>query len=175
MLTQTQIAALPAGFELNTLVAEQVLRHRWLYYYRYPGEYVRFMVSPSLLPDLLKDYDLWVAGTSPEARIMPTRHVLCFATQDYDFSGSMKDAWELVEKLKQVGSMGFQLTYSPSYSSWECGPLNPGDYGQPELYDMDCGTGETAPLAICRAALLAFPVAPSPSPSAPTTREKEEG
>jgi len=68
------------------------------------------------------------------------------------YSTSLEAAWEVVEKMKPVWKH-FNLSYGPYLvvngglrDGWQMEPI----WGSPI-----CGYGETAPLAICRAAIKA--------------------
>ena len=72
------------------------------------------------------------------------------------YSTFIAAAWEVVEKLrsmKQYGH-GFRVEWTDS-ELWVAGWVVVGDRGQDELSMVNYAEGDTAPLAICRAALKA--------------------
>jgi hypothetical protein len=67
------------------------------------------------------------------------------------YSIEIAAAWEIVEKVKATSSRGYVLDFLRG--EWTVGNRACGDAGEPELYGFHAGRAETAPLAICRAAL----------------------
>ena len=123
-MTRDEILKMPAGYEMNKLIATNVMG--WALVNNHGEAGGKF----------------WI-GHGGSFGDMPERYLP-------DFSGEIAPAFSVVEKLQESG-LGFSISdYSPS-KGW-CAEF----YGKQQNSKAD---GETAPLAICRAALLAVEAA----------------
>ena len=135
-MTRDEILALEAGRELDALVAEKVMGWTW-------GEYSPPVEGPS---KILRPPESW----APSPDRAPGSEVSCpgwhFRVPQY--STDIAAAWEVVEKMVPI-KYGFNLAIESP----------PGPWGDWEVHFYNGGThlafADTAPLAICRAALLA--------------------
>ena len=70
-----------------------------------------------------------------------------------DYSADIAAAWQVLEKLKERGFFAMVSTPTPGFKNWECRGWQP----DPDR-NRFIAHGKTAALAICRAALLALRV-----------------
>lgn len=126
-MTDEEIRALPAGRELDALVAEQVMGWK-----RVEKGHVYFWRTKEMVAELLREH--------PD--VLAVDYFPC----PY-FSTEIAAAWEVVEELARR-CWHLSLDYPSGNSRWEwmaCfRPQPPGSF----VY------ADTAPVAICRAALL---------------------
>lgn len=121
-MTRDEILAMPAGRELDTLVAENVMGETKPIYAHEPGHLLAIKHgSWYCLPEFDK-------GDECEWRAQ-------------SFSSDISAAWEVVEKLKEFKPI---INYDPFHKKWFV-RFNGGEFH----------SAEVAPLAICRASLLA--------------------
>ena len=136
-LSLDAILSLPAGRELDALVAEKVMGLS-VEDYRYPMGWKRGKAHSWAEEDVV----LWgniLCILNPDG----TRKLLDdgFHVVVPYYSTSIAAAWELVIKLDK-----YVFAVSRSYRGW---------YGDFSLEETHIGLADTAPLAICRAALKA--------------------
>jgi hypothetical protein len=122
-MTKDEIMNMSAGQEMDTLVAEKVMKFHLDY------EFADMLGAPTV-KELGDKYDEW--------GLLPL------------YSTEIDAAWEVVEKLKdRWGIVNIEYSHSAPIARerWTA------------YFDIDfdgfMGFGDTAPLAICRAALLA--------------------
>jgi hypothetical protein len=136
------VDSLEAGLELNALLAERIMGWPVAHYIkgkRYPGfnpKTINYYESTDNIKrtDFSSDWSYWSPSTN------------------------IKDAWDIVEKLRAMGDGHFTLLAFTT--NWRAGwdtPEREDVYGK-EFLDERYGFGrfvvaDTAPLAICRAAL----------------------
>lgn len=121
-----------AGQELDILVAENVMGYRWCLWL----DGTRFLAPPEF-----EDFDE-ATGDEPLAD-EPYAIVI-------NYSRDISAAWQVVEKMRETWN--FKLSALPSRAkrgAWTCSFLRPGDYPKTNA------SANTAPLAICIAALRA--------------------
>ncbi len=128
---------LPAGAELDRLVAERVMGWRWhqppKYDYHGPlPEQGAVLVPPGFDE---KGFE-W-----PPKGVIPVG----FFCSAFNPSTNIAHAWEVVEKMNAAGL--WQLLSQDWAFNWCCGFAKAGEFGP------SGGWCDTAPLAICRAAL----------------------
>lgn len=109
-MTRDEILNMPAGRELDALIAEKVMGLK--------VDYEFDEVLEPRVPFLVDKYDEW--GYLP------------------NYSTDIAAAWQVVERFES------HCTMNNVHGIWEC-----------YLPDFAIGKDKTAPLAICRAALLA--------------------
>lgn len=137
-LTREHIEALPAGRELDALVAEQVLGHVWAHNKRYN------IIRPVDDVKELADIGDLVMGKHPD----PNAGIFLDAP---NYSTNIAAAWQVVEHLAKAGwwmklhtpFLSGDLYYA-SFDRHGCTDSNP----------FYAGEGETSAAAICRAALV---------------------
>jgi len=149
MLTREETAAIPAGKELDAAIAEHVLGYIWLHNKRYG------MLRPSDEADLIVEDGRSNYGKHPEGH---------WIGPDDKYSTDIAAAWLVVEAMEQMGGF-FKLENGAGGNAkgWRAELLYRGSFYDPHLCP-------TAPLAICRAALLAL----SPAPTSAIEKEKGE-
>ena len=139
-MTRDEILRLPAGPEMDALVAERVMG-----WHRGEGRTADSWYNASLecvAPAEDSELDMWDGSC---------------ANCDSAWSPSTRisNAWEVVEKLQ---ARGVRLHYSSDGWHFGIGYTPPSrfmdDPPDPEEWEVEC-CAPTAPLAICRAALLA--------------------
>jgi hypothetical protein len=128
-LTREQIENMPAGREMDALVAEHVMGWKW---------YTSVASAGRLKALGVKDQhfygDGWsLAGSAAEPYVDALRHVPRYSVDIFN-------AWEVVDH--QQGGLRFELRRRPDGGFW-C------SFGE-----RMSAEAESAPLAICRAALL---------------------
>jgi ABA sandwich protein len=133
----TDYSALPAGRELDALVAEKVMGFHW------EGRFLTPQRSHQTFAERHFDGRLIPGGLLPR-----------YST---DFSA----AWGVVEEMERRGFHGVVRTPFTPEDGYHAGYTPHGSTGWNGRPDHR-GSGETAPLAICRAALAA--VQPSDVP-----------
>lgn len=125
-MNQDEIIHMEAGPKMNALVAEKVMEWKNLHW-----------KDEGRARNNNGNFVRWPAGWYGEG---PNGE--CYL--DQPFSSSIADAWKVVEKIVGDGDgSGFVLSHSFRPVRWIAS------------FDFDEATGDTAPLAICRAALLA--------------------
>jgi len=124
-MTEDEIKKMPAGIDLDFLVAENVMGWKWI---------DTPIASRLLVPPEYNQPDLWRPEWRHEGYPLPPSYSL-----------SISDAWEVIERLNELG-YGMEL-YRSGYegSEWE---ISLG--GLVSLFAKDF------PLVICRAALLSI-------------------
>jgi len=146
-VTLDSILSLPAGLELDAIVAERVMglltvKERWP---------IAWHTGKALSIDP-EDVALWrdCLFIGSQTNSEGDRHTVPH------YSTSITAAWEVVEKLKSTftrdrsgRAIGFDLNYSSIFNVWSVN-LIVDEMGPVERID-----GSTAPLAICRAAVKA--------------------
>lgn len=175
-MTRDEILAMPAGPELDALVAERVMGlcpHRaW----RNTG--------PAREPSTDRGRAAW-ALLGPygdrvecleceEVRVLAMGQLAVIVEDPAPYSADISAAWEVMEKLKERAidaTLAWQGASTACGEGWWFGVIDAtGDY-----CGLD-GLGEaapTAPLAICRAALLVFFA--NPQANLPSQSETENG
>jgi len=145
---------MPAGREMDALVAEKVMG--WLAWSERRPEYIHVVFQrPGEREPFMKfrNPEAERARYAPMAfgDIDPMNHVVCDIPR---YSTEIAAAWEVVERLradKVMGGASIAAVNAPDDAT-------PGEWCV-EWFDgnrtLDCATGDTAPLAICRAALKA--------------------
>jgi len=150
MLTLEEILALPAGRELDVAIAEHVLGHVWLHNKRYG-----FLRDEEDADDIVED-------SSANYGKHPNHEGGAWIAPDEKYSTDIAAAWGLVNCL-EVGGWGHKhqvFSAAAECPGWQWTFMRPGG----GLGACIAGAeGETAPLAICRAALLATLSAPLPT------------
>lgn len=128
-MTEEEIKNMPAGREMRAMIAERIMGWK------------RARRKSTGEPN--PDHDLWVTEITHIAT-WPDRYAPHIWAPDRDIAA----AWEVVEKMRDE-FWGIDVTADDHY--WGC-----------EFWRFDGshkrihGAGEKAPLAICRAALLAY-------------------
>jgi hypothetical protein len=152
MLTLEEIKNLPAGKELDAAIAEHVLGHIWLHNKRYG------VLRPSDEADLIVEDGHSNYGKHPEGH---------WIGPDDKYSTDLAAAWEVIEAVRKLGwySQHTDLTLDSGTDWWAWHFLNHAPPGNEQV----SAYAATAPLAICRAALL---VLLAPTPPASYTIEK---
>lgn len=150
---------LPAGRELDALVAEKVMGWRWyVFTIAASGENVRAIFPPDDTAPVRFGYLPWKRGD----------HDWRIANGGYPpaFSTDIAAAWEVVAEMEKRGQwcqvercrrVGWCVTFA----------ADPGAHCSPAYEDegiIDCAS--TVPLSICRAALKVLSV-PAPQSTAP--------
>ncbi len=130
-MTREEILALSAGRDLDVLIHRKVMGRDCKHFTPEPGEFGS---------DLNGWYD-W-----PQMKVLP-RLVPCY-------SMDIAAAWEVV---KHLATRGIELTLEdwrslPEGGGWKA------MFDLPDGHDTGDALGQDAPLAICRAALLAVPL-----------------
>lgn len=129
-LTKEQIEQMPAGVELNNLVAEHVLGFVWAHNKRYA------FLRPANQVDDLVEANYASYGKHPEGNNIGP---------DDSYSTDIAAACEVVDN--HPGAFALVKTEEGTYEAKAYAP------GEDEFVPVTAGT---APLAICRAALLAI-------------------
>lgn len=152
-LTAAQIAAMPAGRELDALVAEKVMNYRWEQWETGHG---LFAPDGTKVAKRFKTNRMRLElAPSPGAECVPTRPL-------EEFSSDISDAMDVKEKMRKDGfnfsmfesAAGF-IRVSFICSSGPCEKHGNFQHNHHGAYDVEA---KTAPLAICRAALAALKV-----------------
>ncbi len=135
-MTHDEIMKLEAGRELDALVAEKVMGYTPVKVTEYPAyDDNRNWVD-------IGDYVIYPEGVA-------------FCTRVKDYSTDISAAWQVMEKIESldnvqgVGLRGGEYYWKQYSLRWNFWVNNNGMYPEVDVY------GETAPLAICRAALMA--------------------
>lgn len=139
----TVIEHLPAD-EINRRIAEIVLGWRI---------HTQRAVSGVFAHNLESIYEIWKDENGDDAAVV----------SDWSPPTKIGDAWLVVEKLQNRFWLELKSPCS-SGGKWfaSFAPLGASGWnGQPDF----CGTGETAPLAVCRAALAVFAKTEQPDQS----------
>lgn len=134
--------------EIDALIAEKVMGWKWVKRTdlnrdpKHPGftSWTRYLAKEPLAE--------WQVLAETE---LPIESNLGVGIPEY--STDISAAWLVVEKIKNIGTRGFQMNYEKNI--WWVGCVNHGDNGERELYSHQHGEAETLPLAICLAALKA--------------------
>lgn len=139
-MTREEILAMPAGRETDALIAEKVM---------------------GLKPEPSSEHEGWYGDLIPigdHEFIDPQGWV--YFDKKYglqpvpDYSTNIAAAWKAVEKLNLSYRIGIDKAHDNVFWCWF-------DLDDPEDYAMEknyYATGNTVPLAVCRAALLAVNV-----------------
>ena len=132
-MTREEILKMGAGPELNTLVAEKVMR--WKH------------ISTRTPYRTVRDDGGCIMGGVPQI------FSVGLIPETWRPSLEISDAWAVVEKLRKMDFCCIDV-YSDHYYAWECRMrrLEDSHKGPWRINSFSC---DTAPLAICRAALLA--------------------
>lgn len=137
-MTKQQIETMPAGAEMNALIAEHVCGWFWYWWLAPNGDKLRVLHPPN--HKIFGDWTLWTPD-SGECRIVPG-HTLP------DYSGDIAAAWLVVAELKKLG-----LRVS-LYQEWNNKFVVVfGTSFEPNTNKPGCAI--EIELAICRAALIA--------------------
>lgn len=131
-----QVIHMPAGKEINVLIAENVLGHVWLH--NNPYGFLR----PK------EDADELVAYGGSNYGKHPKHESGAWVDSDYKYSSAIDDAWVVVRAMK---ARRYWLYFQDNSGETESYRAEFVGNRQSEK-----GYAETAPLAICRAALLAL-------------------
>jgi hypothetical protein len=152
MLTREEIENMPAGEQMDIAIAEHVLGHVWVHNKRYGCLLSSDHAMAAIAEGLVK------AGKHPEHEAS-----CCISPLDR-YSNVVEAAWLVTDFLL---AKGWHYTVASSYVTGTLAQLK--GVGVDKLYQA---RADTAPLAICRAALLTVAnPAPSPSPLPPTEKE----
>lgn len=154
-MTREEILAMPAGREMDALVAEHIFGYRWVQAPKHDAkgplpEQGRVLAPPDLPEDMIHWPPIGVVGPH-------------FFTAVHRWSERIESAWKLVEHFRDASPRRAILNdgtyYQPRFE------IQTGDGGHngppffcafelPGGIDSRCAWGDTAPLAICRAALM---------------------
>ena len=150
-MTKEEIEGLEAGREMDALIAEKVMGYRWLYWtVAYGEERVRGLF-PSEYHNPF-DYEPW---TSEVGNLRITK----MSTGIMDYSTEIAAAWQIVEKMREQWSVENpdETFFWQIIDCCEHGWRVDVDWGHHDgVIPIASAAAETAPLAICRAAILAM-------------------
>ncbi len=157
MLTSAAIDALPAGRELDALVAEKVMGYEVKPLSAWPDKYPsredrsKLVRSVWMVRDAMNPI-CFIEGNprSPKVGDSDGHWSPCDIPS---YSTSIAAAWEVVEKLTKI--FGLTMTRLPNDDSWEISIYRLNEDGDYMATADDIVSAATAPLAICRAALKA--------------------
>jgi hypothetical protein len=115
-------------------------------------------MDPEICPERTKSakgekMDIGTMPAGPEMDALVAEKVMGYTSWAFGvprYSTNLETAWEVVEKMKPVW-VNFRLSFGP-YLVVD-GKLANGWELEPAWCSPRCGYGETAPLAICRAAI----------------------
>lgn len=137
-MTNDEIDKLESGIEMDALIAEKVMGHK-------------LIRTPSLSIKIYEDFDRSKGA------------ITCVPWELNKYSSDILAAWMIVEKLKldpiegaYYGKRDFAIHYgAESFSKKTCWRAGYYEAGYDNDFDDSflTGEGDTAPLAICRAAL----------------------
>ena len=145
-MTADEILSLPAGRELDALIAERLFGWRW-----HNCEYIgQSSVASPVYRTMFAEPKELEKNTSWRCVAMDNPHSGVRKKQEWTphYSTSIADAWQVVEHIWNVLEKDISVTFAAGSISCDIGDL----LGEAvaEVF------ADTAPLAICRAALLAM-------------------
>lgn len=163
MLTREEILALPAGVELNMLVMEHVLDYKWCYT-NANVPWLMAGVSELKPPSWYKNGDTlepWLTMEGVEIRHGHGQERQLETGWNTQYSTDIAFAWVVLKAMRAKGwySQHTDLTLDSGAEWWSWTFLNHAPPGNESVTTQ----AKTAPLAICRAALLALLASPTPS------------
>lgn len=134
-MTRDEVEQISAGREMDALVAEKVMGWKLVPYTAYCGGTPEQATATAIA----HGWYIWENGSGDE---IPGQ------MEDNQFSTDIAAAWQVVDKIREQQGNVFTLWSGARTGpfSWRCQVLV-----DVCLYDA---SGETAPMAICRAALL---------------------
>jgi hypothetical protein len=162
-LTKEEIEALPAGRELDALVAKYVYGYEYLDvgYWQSPKNGIKQLPSQTETPERQLELEEWLRSPSVRERTdnavgeywIDAGRDIILHLEDFSPSTELGTAWEVVEFMNKTH-------YLSTSQYWVEGGSDGGVLGfrftfeRFKTYEGETAAAETAPLALCRAALF---------------------
>jgi len=150
-MTHDEIEVMPAGRELDAMIAEELIGWKW---YSRKSHDLSFLVPPDAAPEWLEK---WCNPSHRQAERFEDWDAMQSFGSKYHrlprYSTDIAAAWTVAEAMHEAGYwLRLQSPFEPG-SSWRAGFTVHGCSGFNGRPDHEAGA-DTPALAICRAALL---------------------